>query len=331
MVIFHNSKSCTPSVLFSFHKSVKNVTLVLYKTKVMKYNASCKQHGTKPETKKEIKIMKKFLAIALALIFVLSCFAGCGAKIEEQIEEKIEEKTEGKKTISVGYTLYAPMNYMEGETLVGFDTDLAKAVFEGLGYEVTFVEIDWDAKYTDLESGAIDCIWNGFTANSADPDGIQRAEKVDFSYNYMENRQVIVAKTDSGITSAADLSGKAGSVESGSAGESYAAGFEGATVKGASKQTDCLMEVMSGAADFAVLDAQLAKSYVGKGDYTDLMIIEELSSDVEFYAIGFEKGSELTAQVNEQLEKLAADGTIAKIAEKYGVTNTTITDFSDQK
>ena len=91
------------------------------------------------------------------------------------------------------------------------------------------------------------------------------------------------------------------------------------------------MEVMSGAADFAVLDAQLAKSYVGKGDYAGLTIVEDLSSDVEYYAIGFEKGSELTAQVNAQLEKLAADGTIAKIAEKYGVTNTTITDFSDQK
>ena len=263
--------------------------------------------------------MKKFLAIALALIFVLSCFAGCGKKTEET------------KTVVVGYTLYAPMNYMEGDELVGFDTDLAKAVFEGLGYEVIFQEIDWDAKYTDLAAGTIDCIWNGFTANSADPDGIMRSEKVDFSYNYMENRQVIVTKADAGIATAEDLSGKMGSVESGSAGESYGNTFEGANIKGATKQTDCLMEVNSGAADFAVLDAQLAKSYVGKGDYAGLTIVEELSSDVEFYAIGFEKGSELTAQVNAQLEKLAADGTIAKIAEKYGVTNTTITDFSDQK
>ena len=263
--------------------------------------------------------MKKFLAIALALIFVLSCFAGCGKKTEET------------KTVVVGYTIYAPMNYLEGDELVGFDTDLAKAVFEGMGYKVIFQEIDWDAKYTDLASGTIDCIWNGFTANSADSDGIMRSEKVDFSYNYMENRQVIVTKADAGIATAEDLSGKMGSVESGSAGESYAETFEGANIKGASKQTDCLMEVNSGAADFAVLDAQLAKSYVGKGDYAGLTIVEELSSDVEFYAIGFEKGSPLTAEVNAQLEKLAADGTIAKIAEKYGVTNTTITDFSDQK
>ena len=75
----------------------------------------------------------------------------------------------------------------------------------------------------------------------------------------------------------------------------------------------------------------LAKNLCGKGDYADLAIVDDLSSDVEYYAIGFKKGSELTAKVNAQLEKLAADGTIAKIAEKYGVTNTTITDFSDQK
>ena len=86
-----------------------------------------------------------------------------------------------------------------------------------------------------------------------------------------------------------------------------------------------------GSVDFAVLDAQLAKSYVGKGDYSDLVIVDGLSSDVEYYAIGFEKGSELTAQVNAQLEALAADGTIAALAEKYDVVNTTITDFSDQK
>jgi polar amino acid transport system substrate-binding protein len=225
------------------------------------------------------------------------------------------------------------MNYLdENGELIGFDTDLAKAVFEGLGYEVIFQEIDWSSKYTDLNSGAIDCVWNGFTCNVADDDdGIQRAEKVDFSYNYMENRQVIVAKADAGIASAADLSGKIAAVESGSAGETYAASFEGVTTKGFLKQTDCLFEVNAGTADFAVLDAQLAKSYAGKGDYANITIVDDLSSDVEYYAIGFKKGSELTAKVNAQLEALAADGTIAEIAQKYEVENTTITDFSDQK
>ena len=76
---------------------------------------------------------------------------------------------------------------------------------------------------------------------------------------------------------------------------------------------------------------QLAKAYVGKGDYASFAIVENVASDAEYYAIGFKKGSDLTAQVNAQLEALAADGTIAKLAEKYGVSNTAITDFSSQK
>ena len=257
------------------------------------------------------------VCLVLAVLMLAACFAGCSAQ---------------KKTVVVGYTLYAPMNYLdENNELIGFDTDLAKAVFEGMGYEVIFQLIDWNSKYTDLNSGTIDCVWNGFTCNSADEDGILRSEKVDFSYNYMENRQVVVVKADSAIASAADLNGKLGAAESGSAGETYGKDFEGATIKGFTYQTDCLFEVNAGSVDFAVLDAQLAKSYVGNGDYKNLKILEDLSSDVEFYAIGFKKGSDLTAKVNKQLEKLAADGTIAKLAEKYGVANTTITDFSDQK
>jgi len=262
--------------------------------------------------------MKKILALILA-VATLFCIVGCGKEAE--------------KTIVVGYTIYEPMNYKDAEgNLVGFDTELTKAVFEKMGYKVIFQEIVWESRYTDLNSGTIDCIWNGFTANvNDDDDGIARSEKVDFSYNYMENRQVIVVKKDSAIKAAADLNGKLAAGEGGSAGQTYAKTFDGVTFKSFTKQTECLTEVKSGNVDFAVVDAQLAKSYCGKGDYEDLMVVEDLSSDVEYYAIGFKKGSELTAQVNAQLEALAADGTIAKLAEKYGVATTAITDFSDQK
>ena len=262
--------------------------------------------------------MKKILALTLAVLLLATCFAGCVPA--------------EKKTIVVGYTIYAPMNYMdENNNLIGFDTDLAKAVFAKLGYEVMFKEIDWNSKYINLDAGDIDCVWNGFTCNTKDDDGVARADKVDFSYNYMENRQVVVVKKDSGIASAADLKDKQGAAEGGSAGQTYGEGFEGATIKTFPFQTDALYEVNAGTMDFAVLDAQLAKSYCGKGDYANLTIVEDLSSDVEYYAIGFKKGSELTAKVNAQLEALAKDGTIKTLAEKYGVATTAITDFSDQK
>ena len=260
---------------------------------------------------------------------MLFAFAGCG-KIDTQSDSS--DSSADVKTVVVGYTIYKPMNYKdESGKLVGFDTELAEKVFSNLGYEVNFKEIQWDNKYTDLNSNVIDCVWNGFTCNTSDDDGIARADKVDFSYNYMENLQVVVAKKGSNIKSASDLNGKIASAEGGSAGETYAKGFEGIVFKSAGVQTDSLLAVNSGTADFAVLDNQLAKSYCGKGDYANLEIVEGLSSDVEYYAIGFKKGSELTAKVNAELEKLAADGTISALAKKYGVENTAITDFSDQK
>ena len=265
--------------------------------------------------------MKKALSVLLVVVLLIgaiSLFSAC--------------KTE--KVVTVGYTIFEPMNYLDEDgKLVGFDTELAEKVFTNLGYQVIFKEIKWENKYTDLQSGTIDCIWNGFTANCADDDdNVQRSEKVDFSYNYMENRQVVVVKKNSGIASASDLAGKIGAAEAGSAGEGYAKDFKGtASIKAVLKQTDALLEVNTGSADFAVLDTQLAENYCGKGDYADLMIVEALSGDVEFYAIGFNKGSKLTAKVNAQLEKLGADGTISALAQKYGVELTAIIDFSDQK
>ena len=261
-----------------------------------------------------MKNLFKILAITLILSFALVTMASC----------------QTGPVVTVGYTIYEPMNYKDADgNLVGFDTELAEMIFENLGYTVVFKEIVWEQKYTELNSGSIDCIWNGFTSNGSD-DGTPKAE-LDFSYNYMENRQVIVVKKDSGITSADDLKDKIGYVEAASAGESYAKGFEGAIVKTVTKQTEAIFEVFSNTAQFAVVDAQLAKSLVGKGDYADLMIVETLSSDVEYYGIGFKKDSELTAKVNEQLEALAKDGSLKKLAEKYGVENTVITNFDDQK
>ena len=269
--------------------------------------------------------MKKFIAMLMAALLVVGCFAAC------QPSSEGGETQAQQRTVVVGYTIYEPMNYTdESGKLIGFDTELAEAVFAKLGYKVMFQLIDWGSKYTDLDSGTIDCVWNGFTCNTADDDGILRSEKVDFSYNYMENRQVVVVKKNSETAATADLTGKLGAAEAGSAGEAYAKGFEGADIKGFPYQTDCLLEVNSGSRDFAVVDAQLAKSYCGKGDYADLTIVSGMSSDEEFYAIGFKKGSDLTAEVNKALIELNDQGVLEQLARKYGLENAVITNFSNQ-
>ena len=260
--------------------------------------------------------MKKFLAFLLIVAMATLAFASCNSG----------------KTLVVGYTIYEPMNFTDEEgNLVGFDTDLAKAVLEDkLGYKVIFKKIEWDQKYIELEAGTIDCIWNGFTANVSDDDGVARADKVDFSYNYMLNKQVVVttkALAES-VTGVDSLSGKVGGVEKGSAGEGYLANLTGSIKKPYTSQLEALKDLALGAVDFVVLDEQLATAYVGKGSYADLSVT--LSGDPEYYAIGFKKGSELTEKVNKALEELAAEGVIDTIANRYNLV-TAITDFSDQK
>ena len=263
--------------------------------------------------------MKKILALLLATMMMAMLFTSCATN----------------QTMVVGYTISDPMNFEdENGNLVGFDTELAQAVGEKIGYTVNFQLIDWPQRYTELNAGNIDCIWNGFTANTADDDGQARSEKVDFSYNYMRNKQVIVttAEIAATVVDETSLSGKVGAVEASSAGDTFLTEtLEGAVKNGVTSQLSAMRELVLGTADFVVVDDQLAKAYVGTGDYKDLVIVETITGTEEFYAIGFKKGSELTEKVNKALEELAADGTIAALAAKYGVSNTVITDFSDQK
>jgi len=237
------------------------------------------------------------------------------------------------QTITVGYTDYAPMNYEnEDGELVGFDTELATKMFKELGYEVRFKLIVWENKYSELNGGTIDCIWNGFTANTADDDGIARSEKVDFSYYYMTNAQCIVRKnTTADVTSTAAFEGKTVAFEASSAGQSYVDGVKDANInkKAVTAQMDALLNVNAGTADFAVVDVLLAQSVVGKGDYANLAINEGIELAGEYYAVGFKKGSDLTAKINGLFVKYAEAGYLVELATKYNLQNSIITNFEN--
>ena len=170
----------------------------------------------------------------------------------------------GKGKMTIGYTVYAPMNYTDdaGE-FVGFDTEFAKAVCEKLGVEPEFVEINWDTKEIELNAKKIDCIWNGFTMTE------EREENLDFSVPYILNKQVVVIrKADADkYKDTASLKDAKLVAEVASAGETAIADDENlskANYTAVTKQTDALLEVKSNTADAAVLDYTLANAMVGK-------------------------------------------------------------------
>ena len=256
--------------------------------------------------------MKKSLALILSIVMILTAvFAMAGCSKEDNV-------------LTCGVTIFEKMNEKdENGNWTGFETEFAQEVGKLIGMDVAFQEIDWGQKYNELNSGAIDCNWNGFTANSED-EGVKRSDLVDFSYGYMLNQQCIVVKKDAvaNYKTEADLKGKKACVESGSAGASYA---ESVTDKdkvfAATAQINTFTEVKSGAVDFAVVDILLAKNICGNGDYADLAIAEDIELESEIYAVGFKKGSELTAKVNDAIKTLDANGKLMELAKKYGFEN----------
>lgn len=258
--------------------------------------------------------MKKALSYVLAIVLVCGLLIGItGCK-----------KKDAEKLIC-GVTIYEPMNYLDDNgKWTGFDTEFANLVGEKLGMDVEFKRIEWVNKYSELEAGTINCIWNGFTANSVEEDGRKRSEYVDFSYSYMLNQQCIVIKSDKAdsFSDINSLKGKKIAVEKGSAGEAAAKDLMGSegTLISATAQVNTLIEVKSGAADCAVVDILLAQKLAGSGNYTDLKIAD-IELDSEVYAVGFSKGSPLTDKVNRAMEELFEEGKLNEIAEKYGLEN----------
>lgn len=275
--------------------------------------------------------MKKLLTLTLTVLMALTAIFGLTACNKDDKSGIVDVTT---KTITVGYTDYAPMNYTEKGVFKGFDTELALMVFNALGYEVRFKLINWSNKYVELNGGTIDCIWNGFTSNGED-DGQARNTLVDFSYNYMQNAQCILKnKSANTITSASDFAEKMVAFENGSGGESLADSYAESTnlMKiGCQDQMEAITKLNNGAADYAIVDIILAKTIVEQSDYSNLEINQGIEIPVEYYAIGFKLESALTAKVNIMLEAFALTGQLQALADRYNVGTMVITDFTSQK
>ena len=254
---------------------------------------------------------KKVLLLLLSLAMILVLVA-CG---QSQSDSDLSYVKKNGKLI-IGYTVYEPMNYTdENGNFTGFDTELAIVVCEKLGVEPQFVEIDWNTKEVELNAKSIDCIWNGLTINE------ERKATMEITKPYVKNAQVVLIKKGTSYDGTASLIGKTVVAEQGSAGEDTIKADDNlnqATFVPKSLQTECLMELKAGTADAAVLDLTLANTMTGEGtSYEDIEIVDYLAE--EDYGVAFRKGSDICAEVNKIFDELRADGTMAALADKYGL------------
>ncbi len=258
--------------------------------------------------------MKKLMSLVLSLMMVSGLLTGCGS-------EKTVETSSEKTAFTVGFDAeFPPYGYMDdnGE-YTGFDLELAEEVCVRNGWDLVKQPIDWDAKDMELSSGAIDCIWNGFTING-------REDAYTWSVPYVDNSQVFVVAKDSGITTFADLSGKTVGVQKDS---SALAALEGDGADLAATFTELIqyadyntgfMDLEMGAIDAIAIDIGVADYQIASRGDAFIKLEEKLAT--EQYGIGFLLGNdELKNQVEKTLLEMAEDGKFAEIAEKYGLTD----------
>lgn len=264
-----------------------------------------------------MKTFKKVIAVVLAVLTVCFAFAACSNGSSDKSDKS--SKTDSAKIIEsgklvVGITDFAPMDYKDDNgNWIGFDADLANMVAEKLGIKAEFVEIDWDNKFLELQTGSIDCIWNGMTIT----DEVKNNSSV--TNAYAMNQQIVVTKSElaSKLKTVDDLKDLSFAVENGSAGQS-AAEDNGLNATAVTAQSDALLEVASGSSDACIIDSTMAAAMTGEGtDYADLKSSVVLVD--EQYGISFRKESDMTEKVNKIIADFKADGTLQKLADKYSV------------
>lgn len=264
--------------------------------------------------RKEENDMKKMFALLLVLVLALTCLSACGASSDSDL--KYIQK---KGTMIVGITDYEPMDYKdENGNWIGFDAELAEQVCEKLGVKCEFLVLgDWGKKFYELETKNIDAIWNGMTITD------EVKLNTNCSDAYVVNAQVLVMKADAlaNYTTPESLSDLTFAVENGSAGQEavLGIGIPEDQIIAVQDQAAALMEVAAGTSDACVIDITMANAMTGEGtSYADLAAGISLTS--EEYGIGFRKGSDVTAKVNELLQAMKADGSLQALADKYSLT-----------
>ena len=256
--------------------------------------------------------MKKTMVAGLALLVAAGAMmtTGCGKAPE----------ADGRQAFTVGFDAeFPPYGFKDGNEYKGFDLDLAREVCARLDWRFVARPIDWDSKDAELDSGSIDCIWNGFTMQG-------REDAYSWTPAYVDNSQVVLVRADSDIASLDGLAGKNVAVQTDtpvqkalSAGgdkESLGETFGRMTVT--ATYNDAVWQLESGAVDAVALDVGVAKQKMNDKPGVFKMLDEIIMT--ETYGIGFKKGNDaLRDQVWAVYQALLADGTVDRIAAEYQI------------
>lgn len=267
--------------------------------------------------------MKKtaFCVRGLAVLAVLAVFAGCSKK--QAADNSLEElKSRGEFILGLDDS-FPPLGFRnDANEIVGFDIDLAKEVAARLGVKFRAQPINWDSKEQELATGNIDCIWNGLTITE------ERKNALSFTKPYLNNAQVLVVKTSSGIKNLADMADKKVGLQAGSsASDAVEAAVEfKKSVKSVIEFKDNIMalnDLEMGGVDGVVMDLIVA-NYAIKTSGKPFEVLSEGLAPEE-YGIAFRKEDvKLTEAVQKILEEMAADGTVAKISENWFGSDITV-------
>jgi len=276
--------------------------------------------------KGELKMMwMKRLVAATAAIAMLGALSGCGSKDDSSTADNGNGLSDNKFVVGFD-AAFPPYGYQDdsGE-YVGFDLDLAQEVCSRNSWELVKMPIDWDSKDMELNSGTISCIWNGFTMNG-------REDDYTWSDPYVDNSQVFVVKSDSGITTFDDLSGKTVAVQTDSSAEAALNEEDNTALKDSFKEllvvgeyNTAFLNLESNAVDAIAMDIGVAKYQLESRDGDFTILDQPLAA--EQYAVGFKKGNEtLRDQVQNTLNEMKSDGTFKTIAEKWDLQDSVILD-----
>lgn len=267
---------------------------------------------------------KKIIFItAIIIIAILGVFTAIKTK-RTNVKQNSLEKILAKGTFVLGLDdSFPPMGFRnENNEIIGFDIDVAKEVCKRLNVELIIQPISWNAKEQELNSGNIDCIWNGMSITE------ERKQAMLLSDSYMKNRMVFITKQDSNLKTLEDLKNKKIGVQSGSSAEQILEESEIYKtlnqIVAYSDNITAFMDLETNQIDAVFVDEVLANYYIATNNKNYKEIEQALEE--EKYAIGFRKqDNELCSKVNEILKEIKQDGTLEKISKKwFGKDVTTI-------